>query len=248
MARRPPQIPPARWKLLAVAVPLGAAVVTVAAILAGGGVGGDDADEAAPAATTSTTALSGTPTPTSADPGDGTPATTVTTPAPPTTAPGPAAPWRAAPLARAAVPEPFLEAWGRARNRSSCALLVPADAGPALEGATASYEPTSGDAGWDVYLRQGGAVVEVLGLFTGDGGGAPGPPEFSTSWPDGSVARYGPDSPGGPDGTPADLEETSFEAVLSIPGQECAYRIYDSLGKSHLEGLLEALRFVEDAP
>ena len=30
-------------------------------------------------------------------------------------------------------------------------------------------------------------------------------------------------------------ERVPFEAVLTLPDQSCAYRIYDTLGKDHLE-------------
>lgn len=153
-----------------------------------------------------------------------------------------AAPWRSAKLATA--PAPWLEAWGRAKNRRTCALLVPSDPGPNMTGAGATFDPVNGDQGWDVYLRRGPYVIEILGLFNAsDSPGKVG--DFEKKWPDGSVARYGPDSSGGP-GPPS--QEGAFEAVLVVPGQGCGYRIYDSQGKAHLEFVLDHLRFVQGAP
>ena len=40
-----------------------------------------------------------------------------------------------------------------------------------------------------------------------------------------------------------DANSSSFEAVLIVPGQACGYRIYDSLGKDHLERTFDRLRF-----
>jgi hypothetical protein len=44
-----------------------------------------------------------------------------------------------------------------------------------------------------------------------------------------------------------DPEANAFEGVLTIPTQDCAYRIYDTLGLSHFEFALDHLRFVEGA-
>jgi hypothetical protein len=142
------------------------------------------------------------------------------------------APWRSAKLANA--PAGWLEAWGRAKNRRTCALLAPGDAGANMAGAGATADRVNDDAGWDVYLRRGPYLIEILGLFEA----ADAPKEgrdFEKKWPDGSVARYGEDQGG-------------FEAVLVIPGQSCGYRIYDSQGKEHLEFVLDHLRFVQGAP
>jgi hypothetical protein len=182
----------------------------------------------APASTSST----GGPTVTSG--GTGTSVTTASTM-------NAAAPWRAGKLATA--PAPWLEAWGRAKNRRTCALLAPADAGANMAGAGATFDRVNGDAGWDVYLRRGPYVIEILGLF--DAADAPRQGrDFEKKWPDGSVASYGPDSSGGG----PQPEEGAFEAVLVVPGQSCGYRIYDSQGKDHLEFVLDHLRFVQGAP
>jgi hypothetical protein len=155
-------------------------------------------------------------------------AATVTTKGPSTST----TPWRSAKLANA--PKAWLDAWGRAKNRRTCALLAPADAGANMAGASATADRVAGDAGWDVYLRRGPYLVEILGLFDATDGPEEAR-EFEKTWPDGSVARYGDDQGG-------------YEAVLVIPGQRCGYRIYDSQGKEHLEFVLDHLRFVQGAP
>lgn len=200
------------------------------------------------AAPTTTSTTGGAATSTSTAPGPvsvpSSTSTTGTTQNVPATGAGPAAPWRSDALSRSAVPAPFLEAWTRAKNRADCALLVPSDAGPQMEGARVKFDPVAGDAGWDIFLRRGAGILEILGLF--DRSNQPEeerPAPFSRRWSDGSVARYGPDV--GPESGDVDPEATAVEAVLTLPDQRCAYRIYDTLGKSHLEFVLEHLRFVE---
>lgn len=213
--------------------------IVVVAVLVAAGVGvwalvlrdrGDqDLARAGDTTTTSGRALSTTATGSPATTG-GTGSTSSTTTAAGTLG----APWRSSKLARTAVPAAWLEAWGRAKNRRTCALLAPSDAGPNMEGAGATSDPVNGNEGWDVYLRRGPWVIEILGLFNASDSKGEGQP-FEKKWPDGSVARYGE-------------EEGAFEAVLVIPGQSCGYRIYDSQGKEHLEFVLEHLRFVQGAP
>lgn len=226
-----------------------ALVVAGAGALALGRVdgGAGDLGPQARASTTTAPTVPGEATTTTVPTPGTSPSTSLTaTPVPATG--DPPAPWRAAPLERSEVPSVFLDAWDRARNRSTCALLVPADAGPDLEGATPGSSDVAGDAGWDIRLRRGGSIVEILGLF--ETAGSPDEASrmaFSRSWADGSVARYGPDDPGGL-GAATDPEASANEAVLTIPGQNCAYRIYDTLGKTHMEFVLEHLRFVAGAP
>jgi hypothetical protein len=145
---------------------------------------------------------------------------------------------------RSQVPAEFLEVWERAANRSTCGLLVPTVLGPRLEGALAKTSDVENDAGWNIRYRKAGAIVEVLGLFDKDARPEEEKPAaFSKTWADGSVAQYGPDSPGGPFGDNPDPEATANEAVLVVTGQQCGYRIYDTLGKTHLEMVFEGLRF-----
>ena len=152
------------------------------------------------------------------------------------------APWRAKPVSRSAVPAPYVAAWDRARNRADCALLFPLDGGPALQGAKASEGKTPNDNGWDIFLTSDAGTVEVLGLFekTSQADG----PTFTRSWADGSVAKYGADFGNAAPGTD-DSNSSPFEAVLTLPDQACAYRIYTTLGKEHLEFLFDRLRLMK---
>jgi hypothetical protein len=157
----------------------------------------------------------------------------------------PAAPWRTAAVPRRAVPRAYAEAWDRAANKATCALLFPVGGGPEIEGATAGADRTPDDKGWDIFLTGRAASIEVLGLF--DKAGQAGRPRaaggFTRRWADGSVARYGPDVGGlPPDGS--DPSTAPFEAVLTLPDQGCAYRIYDTLGKDHIEATFDRLRMM----
>ena len=153
----------------------------------------------------------------------------------------PDAPWRAKALRRSAVPAPYLGAWERARNRSTCTLLFPLDGGPALHGAKPSDQPTPDDKGWDIFLTGEAGTVEVLGLF--DRSTQAHAPSFTRSWADGSVAKYGADVGNALPGT-YDSNASPYEAVLTLPGEDCAYRIYDTLGKDHMEFLFTRLRLM----
>ena len=157
----------------------------------------------------------------------------------------PAAPWRATPVARSAVPPAYVTAWGRARNRTTCALLFPLDGGPALAGAEATEERTPSDNGWDIFLTSRAGSVEVLGLFdrSTQGDRSPDTPSYTKTWADGSVAKYAVDVGNAAPGT-FDPNSSPFEAVLTVPGQTCAYRIYDSLGREHLEFVFDRLRLM----
>jgi len=151
------------------------------------------------------------------------------------------APWRAKAVSRSAVPSPYVAAWDRARNRADCALLFPLDGGPALQGAKPSETKTPNDNGWDIFLTGDTGTVEVLGLF--EKTSKADRPTFTRSWSDGSVAEYGADVGNGAPGTD-DSNSSPFEAVLTLPDQACAYRIYTTLGKEHLEFLFDRLRLM----
>jgi hypothetical protein len=152
-------------------------------------------------------------------------------------------PMGASTVPRSEVPPAYLTAWDRARNRDGCALLFPVDGGPALAGAQAGGEKTPDDNGWDILLTGGAGSVEILGLFDRSTSlqASPDIPSYTRTWGDGSVARYaasvGNAAPGSFDPT-----SSPFVAVLTIPGQSCGYRLYDTLGKDHLESLFERLR------
>ena len=157
----------------------------------------------------------------------------------------PAAPWRAAPVHRPAVPPAYVTAWDQARNRAGCALLFPLEGGPELPGAEATGEKTPDDNGWDIFLTGRSGSIEVLGLFgpSTKVDASPDTPSFTKTWADGSVAKYAADVGRASPGT-YDADSSPFEAVLTVPGQTCAYRIYDTLGREHIERIFERLRFV----
>ena len=220
-----------------------AGVVALALAMAAGGDGGGET-----AAATSTSTAAETASSASATSAPSTTATSAPSPATSsTTAPKvPAAPWRGPAVPRAQVPAEFLEVWERARNRSTCGLLVPTVLGPEMDGALAKTSDVNDNEGWNIRYRKAGAIVEVLGLFDRDDRPEDQKPAaFSKTWGDGSVARYGPDDPGGLLGGNLDPEGTANEAVLLVTGQQCGYRIYDTLGKTHLETVFDGLRFAE---
>jgi hypothetical protein len=157
----------------------------------------------------------------------------------------PPAPWRAAAVPRSKVPPAYVTAWDRARNHVTCALLFPLEGGPAMEGAKATEEKTPDDNGWDIFLTSGAASIEVLGLFDKSTrvDKAPDQPTYTRTWADGSVAKYSADVGNAAPGT-FDPSASPFEAVLTIPDQACAYRIYDTLGKDHLEFTFDRLRLM----
>lgn len=159
----------------------------------------------------------------------------------------PPAPWRTGSAPRHAVPTPYLEAWDRAANRRQCALLFPLNGGPELADATATAGQTPDDRGWDILLTGKVGSIEILALFdkatqvdrpsTG--------PSFTKTWSDGSVAKYSADVGNAAPGT-YDPNTSPFEAVLTVPGQSCAYRIYDTLGRAHLESVFDRLRLMAE--
>jgi hypothetical protein len=157
----------------------------------------------------------------------------------------PAAPWRAAAVPRAAVPPPYVRAWDQAHNRTTCALLFPADGGPEMAGAQATLGKTPEDKGWDIFLTGTTGSVEVLALFdkATQTDRPAATPSYTKTWADGSVARYAPDVGNAAPGT-YDPTTSPLEAVLTLPDQSCAYRIYDTLGKAHLESLFDRLRLM----
>lgn len=224
----------------------GAVAVTLAVA-----AGGDDGGETATGTSTSTSSLAATGT----DPSSSTTATTsrsTTTSRPGATSSSTTpsnvrpAPWKNPAVPRSQVPAEFLEAWQKAANRSDCGLLVPTVLGPEMEGALAKTSDVNNDEGWNIRYRKAGAIVEVLGLFDRDARpDEQKPASFSKTWADGSVAQYGPDDPGGLMGGNLDPEGSANEAVLTVTGQRCGYRIYDTLGKTHLETVFEGLRFAQ---
>ena len=157
----------------------------------------------------------------------------------------PPAPWRSQSVPRRAVPPAYAEAWDRAGNRTRCALLFPLDGGPELEAAQATSGPTPEHRGWDIVLTGDAGTVEVLALFdkATQLTRAPSAPSFTRTWSDGSVAKYAADVGNLAPGT-YDPATAPFEAILTLPDQSCAYRIYDTLGRAHLESLFDRLRLM----
>jgi hypothetical protein len=231
--------------MVAAALAVAGVVAVALAVAAGGDDGGETgatgtstSTSMAPDPSSSSTATTGPSTTTTSRPGGGSSFTTASN--------VPAAPWRGPAVPRSQVPAEFLEVWQRATNRSTCGLLVPTVLGPEMEGALAKTSEVNDNAGWNIRYRKAGAIVEVLGLFDRDARPEEQKPaSFSKTWADGSVAQYGPDDPGGPLSGNLDPEGSANEAVLLVTGQECGYRIYDTLGKTHLEKVFEGLRFAE---
>jgi hypothetical protein len=114
-----------------------------------------------------------------------------------------------------------------------------------MQGAQPTGERTPNDNGWDIFLTSGAATVEILGLFdhSTQVDKAPDQPSFTRTWADGSVAKYAADVGRAAPGT-FDPSTSPYEGVLTIPDQTCAYRIYDTLGKDHLELVFDRLRLM----
>ena len=149
--------------------------------------------------------------------------------------PTPAPPWRSAPLPASEVPAVYAEQWGRAENRTTCAILAPRDLGEAGAGATPRAATFSG--GWGVAydlpnLRSAFGVAGA-GVRVGDPSYKDWP--HTREWFDGSRAEYGPEGGTGPNQL----------AYVRVQGQDCLYNVWSRLGKEHLEYLIGQLRFVE---
>lgn len=207
----------------------------LAAAVALGGCSGDDDETSATPETTTTTG--------GATTSSGPPDVTTATGTPATTPDGQlVAPWESNGMVAAEdVDADLVDSWKSARNAETCRLIVAADLGPELAGAKLTIENVPNEDGWQYYWRKGGAVLQVIGLFPVPE--TPRPALFSKRYADGSVVRYGPESGDEPVNT-VDPETTANEAALQIPGQGCEYRIYDTLGKSHIERVIDQVRLV----
>lgn len=156
-----------------------------------------------------------------------------TPPAPPVAPALPAAPWSGERLAADAVPAEFVTEWRRAENRATCAPVAPASLG---QGAGARPRRANFSGGWAVAYDQPG-VRSAFGVAgTGSCAAEPAYDQWPhrRAWADGSGAGYGPEGGTGPNQL----------AYLRIQGQDCLYNVWSSLGRAHLEHLLESLRFV----
>ena len=147
----------------------------------------------------------------------------------------PPAPWSKGTLSAQNVAAVYPAAWKAAENRATCRLIAPAALG-AGDGATARVATFGG--GWAVAYDEGG----VRSAFGVAGTGVKAADSTYRDWPhtrrwsDGSNAGYGPEGGGvGPNQL----------AYLRIAGQGCLYNVWSRLGITHLEYLLEQLRFVE---
>lgn len=227
-------------------------VALLVSALAALGCGGEDpastespTASATPSGEPSATASAATPSPSATAHG--------ASPAPPgLTAP----PWSAAPLAQIQVPAVLVTEWSRAENKSSCAALAPDTLGEEGSGATARRASFSGGwavawdkaglpgtaAGGDPCINCGRSAFGVAG--TGLTGDTPDQVKaFTNKWPnsrewsDGSRAGYGPEGGTGP----------RLLAQLYVQGQACLYNVWSSVSQSHLELLLDHLRFVGGA-
>ena len=175
------------------------------------------------------------------------------------------APWAAPPLASGGVDPLALEAWNGSGNRLWCSLLLPADPGDAVEEAQARKADfgsgawaVSWDTGQGPGMRANSTPCEncgrsAFGIAGVDVVAAGSEPE---SWP--NRVRWSDGSAGG-FGNEGDASDESFVdpetgnqvpprqlADIVVVGQACLYQVWSSLGPTHLESLLEQLRFVED--
>lgn len=146
-----------------------------------------------------------------------------------------AAPWSRDSLTIDEVPAEYARAWKAADNRSSCALIAPAnvrvgDARPRI----AEFA-----GGWAVAYDTPN-VRSAFGVAgtgtTADGIGYDDWPN-RRQWADGSSAGWGPEGGTGPNQL----------AYLRIAGQGCLYNVWSRLGGEHLSTLLLQLRFVRAA-
>lgn len=140
-------------------------------------------------------------------------------------------PWTEPRLSPATVPGELLTAWRAAENRGRCALIAPAD--PGAQG-TPRIATFSG--GWGVAWDQPG-LRSAFGV-AGTGASAEGPSyewPFVIHWSDGSSAGYGPEGGTGPNQL----------AYVRVAGQHCLYNVWSRISRSHLQHLLQSLRFVD---
>jgi hypothetical protein len=151
----------------------------------------------------------------------------------------PLAPWSAPALDSASIAAPYLEAWRTAENRASCALLAFTESAPGRAGAEATARTARFGGGWGVAwdLPELRSAWGVAGTGTEPGPNTYDDWPYRREWRDGSSAGYGPEGGTGP----------KQLAYLEVTGQGCLYNVWSRLGRDHLEGLLEGLRYVDGA-
>ncbi len=152
---------------------------------------------------------------------------------PPAAPPAPPAPWSGARLPAASVPTVYAAEWRKAGNRATCAPLAPASVDPY---AAARPRAATFSGGWAVAydLPDRRSAFGVAGAGVSAAGPSYSGWPHRIRWADGSTAEYGPEGGTGPNQL----------AYLRIPGQDCLYNVWSSLGREHLEQLLGRLRFV----
>lgn len=145
----------------------------------------------------------------------------------------PPAPWSGARLPAASVPAVYAAEWRKAGNRATCAPLAPASVDPH---AAARPRAATFSGGWAVAydLPDRRSAFGVAGAGVSAAGPSYSAWPHRVRWADGSMAEYGPEGGTGPNQL----------AYLRIPGQDCLYNVWSSLGREHLEQLLGRLRFV----
>lgn len=150
----------------------------------------------------------------------------------PAPGPLPEAPWQAAPLATSAVPQVYRDVWGRAANKSTCALMAFSQHGqPNAVPRAATFS-----GGWAVAYD----LPDLRSAFGIAGSGAAPDGDTYDAWPnkrawaDGSSVGYGPEGGSGPNQL----------AYLRVAGQGCLYNVWSRISVGHLESLLQSIRFV----
>lgn len=143
------------------------------------------------------------------------------------------APWQSNTLSASEVPSVYLSEWRKAENRTSCALV--AFTPSAVEGGAKPRAATF-SGGWSVAydLPQQRSAFGIAGAGVSASEPSYHNWPFKRSWADGSEVGYGPEGGTGP-------RQLGY---LRIAGQDCLYNVWSQLGRSHLESLLDAIRFV----
>jgi hypothetical protein len=146
------------------------------------------------------------------------------------------APWRAARLDASQVPAVYTSVWRQAANRNRCALLAPVQLDPAVA-ADVTPRPATFSGGWAVAYD----LPDVRSAFGVAGSGSSAWEDgIYDAWPhkrvyaDSSRVGYGLEGGAGP----------NWLAYVRIPGQDCLYNVWSRRGRTHLEELLDQLRFV----
>jgi hypothetical protein len=158
---------------------------------------------------------------------------------PPIVYPGRAS-WDGPSLRQDEAPAVLMTEWRKAKNRHTCAPLVPTSLG---DGADAQViRRTTFIGGWGIIYKHPRGDFTIAGTGEPAHGGVDGadPWPFHIRWDDGSIAGYGTEGGQYLDGS----DVTAYLAYLIIPGQNCLYNIRSELGKRHLEHLLSHLRWV----